>query len=409
MAVVDMTTFGLQGQQAFAERMQTLAQAKNAEATAKVNEVNAQTGIFELAQAERMADLDARAAASLQALAAGERPAGSGVELDPSSAASPHEHLGRFYLQAGAVERGTALLNDAHKIRKEEADMENDKWLAQERRLNNIQKGAEIVSQNLGIARNESEWRLGLRRVREAVDQGLFVMEPELLQQLEDMPYDPEAAAYFNQAAIDAKGRAELELRQESEARQAAVAAAQLAQGATRVQISAARLEETRRHNANMEKFAGRGTNANTEVTATARDAMAARLVAGPMAQIADPITGKLVDRNSSIVQDMAIRLEEDARILLNRVPGLTMDQARERAVQQAIQAGEIVQGTPDTSSIPFRDNSTPGSVKRSSARDQVGPMPVPDDPALLEVDKEYYNAEGRRAVWTGTGFRAVQ
>ncbi len=407
MAVVDMTGFGLQGQQAFAERMQTLAQAKNAEATARVNEVNAQTGIFELAQAERMADLDARAAASLQALAAGERPAGPGVELDPSSAASPHEHLGRFYLQAGAVERGTALLNDAHKIRKEEAGMENDKWMAQERRLSNIQKGAEIVSQNLGIARNESEWQLGLRRVRDAVDQGLFVMDPELLDQLESIPYDPEAAAYFNQAAIDAKGRAELELRQESEARQAAVAAAQLAQGATRVQIAAARLEETRRHNANMEKVAGRGTTASTEVTATARDAMAARLIAGPMAQIADPITGKLVDRNSSIVQDMAIRLEEDARILLNRVPGLTMDQARERAVQQAIQAGEIVPGKPDTAWIG--NNAEAGGTSRSAGRDAAGPTPVPDDPKMLVVGREYVNAEGLKAVWTGTGFRAVQ
>ena len=404
MAFVDMSMIGLRGQQAFAERMQTLGQAKNAEATAKVNEVNAQTGIFELAQAERMADLDARAAASLQALAAGERPAGSGVELDPSSAASPHEHLGRFYLQAGAVERGTALLNDAHKIRKEEADMENDKWLAQERRLSNIQKGAEIVSQNLGIARNESEWQLGLRRVRDAVDQGLFVMEPELLQQLEDMPYDPEAAAYFNQAAIDAKGRADLELRQESEARQAAVADAQLAQGATRVQIAAARLEEARKHNANMEKVAGRGTTANTEVTATARDAMAARLIAGPMAQIVDPITGKLVDRNSSIVQDMAIRLEEDARILLNRVPGLTMDQARERAVQQAIQAGEIVEGKPDTSSIPFRDNSTPGSVKRNPARDSNLPKPIPGSANDLVVGELYMTADGP-GTWDGDGF----
>lgn len=404
MAVVDMTAFGLQGQQAFAERMQTLAQAENLRATAKVNEVNAQAGLFELAQAERMADLDARAAASLQALAAGERPAGSGVELDPSSAASPHEHLGRFYLQAGAVERGTALLNDAHKIRKEEADMENDKWLAQERRLNNIIKGTEVVGNILGSVKNESEMRLGLREIRNAVESGVFVMEPELLEQLENMPYSPEIPAFFSARAIDAKGRAELELRQESEARQAAVAAAQLAQGATRVQIAAARLEETRRHNANMEKVAGRGTTASTEVTATARDAMAARLIAGPMAQIADPITGKLVDRNSSIVQDMAIRLEEDARILLNRVPGLTMDQARERAVQQAIQAGEIVQGKPDTSLIPFWDNSTPGSVKRNPARDSNLPKPIPGNASDLVVGELYMTADGP-GIWDGDGF----
>ena len=400
---------GLRGQQAFAERMQTLAQAENTQATAEVNRVNALAGQFELDQTQRMADLDARAAASLQALAAGERPAGSGVELDPSSAASPHEHLGQFYLQAGAVERGTALLNDAHKIRKEEADMENDKWLAQERRLNNIIKGTEVVGNILGSVKNESEMRLGLREIRNAVESGVFVMGPELLEHLENMPYSPEIPAFFSARAIDAKGRAELELRQESEARQAAVAAAQLAQGATRVQISAARLEETRRHNANMEKVAGRGTTASTEVTATARDAMAARLVAGPMANFVDPINNKAVTRASSIVQDMAIRLEEDARILLNRVPGLTMDQARERAVQQAIQSGEIVEGKADTS-LPFwPSNAEPGSTARNPGRDAAGAIPVPEDPKMLVLGRKYFNDQGDEAIWTGTGFRAVQ
>lgn len=403
MAFVDLSMVGLQGQQAFAERMQTLAQAKNAEATAKVNEVNAATGAFELDQAQRMADLDARAAASLQALASGERPAGSGVELDQSSAASPHEHLGNFYLRAGAIERGTKLLEEASKLRKAEADMENDRWLAQERRLKNIQTGAEVVSQNLGIARNESEWRVGLQRIRRAVDEGVFVMEPELLEQLENMPYDPEAAAYFNQAAIDAKGRAELEIRQQSEARQAAVAAAQLAQGAARVQISAARLAETQRHNSTMEKYAGRSTSTTSTITATDRDAMAARLIAGPLSQFKDPVTGQPVERNSSVVLALANTLEEDARILAKSA-NITIDQARERAIQQAITNGEIEVAKPDTASFPFVDNSTPGAVKRNPNRDVAGVLEIPGSIDQMIVGRTYNTVEGP-AVWDGKDF----
>jgi tetratricopeptide (TPR) repeat protein len=412
MPVVDMTQFGLAGQQAFAERMQTLAQADQASAAARVNEQAAATAAFELSQAQRMEEIDRQAAASLQALAAGERPPGSGPALDPSTAASPHEHLGRFYIQAGAVERGTALLNEASEIRKREVDAEKSMYEAQGRRMANIQTGAEIVSQTLGIAQTEDEYRLGLQRLREAVDNGVFVMEPELLERLEAMPWNPNLPAYFNQAAIDAKGRADLELRELSEARQAQEGAIRLAQGAARVQIAAARLASQNEHQRRMEKHAGT-TGGAVSVNATARDAMAARLIAGPLANFVDPVTQQPVESSSSIVRDLAIRLEEDAQLLVKANPGLTMDQARARAVQTAQDNGEIVPATPDTQPFFLPSNAKPGEVKRSPARDAGVGTPVPTitvngqrqvDPSKLVVGESYWIGN-QRLKWDGEGF----
>jgi hypothetical protein len=161
-----------------------------------------------------------------------------------------------------------------------------------------------------------------------------------------------------------------------------------------------------------MEKHAGT-TGGAVSVNATARDAMAARLIAGPLANFVDPVTQQPVESSSSIVRDLAIRLEEDAQLLVKANPGLTMDQARARAVQTAQDNGEIVPATPDTQPFFLPSNAKPGEVKRSPARDAGVGTPVPTitvngqrqvDPSKLVVGESYWIGN-QRLKWDGEGF----
>lgn len=255
---IDISLIGLQGQQAFADRMNTLAQAS-------VNQANAQAQQLANDENARIASLNDEATKRVSEVLANGQPSSSinpsDIAAHMTSLADPIRAAADVYYRGGAVGRAIELSKAAADIEAKESNINKDQYDIQQTRLENIAKGAQIVAQEIGNAQNESEWKIGLRNLRKAVDNGVFVLEPEFLDQLEQMPYDPNAAAFFRDKAISAGDSARLELQRVDDQRQAEVARVTAAQAAARIAISKATLDESARHHAVMEKSAGdRGT-----------------------------------------------------------------------------------------------------------------------------------------------------
>lgn len=357
MPIVDLSMVGIAGQNAAAERFLTMAQAENTQATAALNTQNARAQELQNEETERFNQIDQIAAERLNLLASGQAPtddpyaaafargnAAQGGD-DQQSAAIQMEVLADTFERNGAPSRAAAFRTEAMKIRKQEAEIANGAVLADQRRLENIQRGTEVVSSTIGVARNEAEWEYGKREIQAAMDRGVFVIEPELWGQIRQMPYDPEVAAYFRDKALTAKEEADLELKRITEARQAQQGALRLAQGEARLRISAAQAAETRRHNEVTEKNAGRSTQLATSLGDNDRDSIVASLLSGPLKNFkADGYTTRQLKDHPEVIA-AANQIGEDTKRILAETPGITFETAKNRAIILAEQSGFLSSG----------------------------------------------------------------
>ncbi|MBT9137967.1 MAG: hypothetical protein DDT31_00511 [Syntrophomonadaceae bacterium] len=412
MTFVDLSKAGLHGQQAFADRMLALAQAESAEATAAFNQVSADTKELELERMMRLDNIDRDAAASLAAISSGKPDPSRKLKLSDDSAAIPLEHYARAYMNSGLFEHGKEAYIAASEIRKRESEVESAQVQDKERRLGNIQKRASIVGQILSSVRTEKDFRRALDKFQHMADSGSPVIEPEHLEQLRNSPIDGDTIAYYVQAARDVESKTTHELSWATETRQAITDAANISLSAERNRISWAELDHRKLHDLAMQKHAGAVATTATTVTDNARDAMAAKLVSGPLRDFIDPDTKVRIKRDSPLVAALAHKLEEDAQILVKTRP-ITMDQARHRVIELAIASGEIELPVPDEAYGAVKRlfgkglKPDPGKITRSPSRDaprKVTPLEFPEPPKDKKdlVIGEKYNLLGHIVVWDG-------
>jgi hypothetical protein len=327
-----------------------------------------------------------------------------------TSLADPIKAVAEVYLNGGAVGRGVELLKQAAEVQDKESSIQNDLANRDQTRLENIVKGAQVVAQELGNAQNESEWRLGLKNLRKAVDSGVFVIEPELLEQLESMPFDPNAAAFFRDKAISAGDNAKLQLQQVDDQRQAAVARVKAAQGAARIAISQATLAETARHHAVVEKAAGsKGTTSIGPPNPAAMKSVIANLqnTVFKDAEIKkdDPTLLAAADYVSSTATQM---------IRDNR--GLDWNTAVNRAIIQAEQAGALSMVPGKHKAWYESGDDTPAKPKfdAKGLKPETALNPPVDsngkiNPKALIKGRYYKMVNGQVGRFTGTGMEPVE
>lgn len=320
MAVYDLANIGLEGQQAFYTRMQTAAQAETMHAAA-------QKSAFDLEQEQRMQALSDEAASKLQSIMTRQDDGSSNLLQDPGDdQAGVLDQLGKLFIAGGAPKAGMDFLKGASDIRGKQSEIENRTSEMEQRRLLNIQKGAEIAGQKLGKARNQAEWDQGLREVEDA-----GIIEPHLMAQLKQMPYDPDVAAYFFDQAVKAGDQAKLDLQRQTQSRLANDSKIRNEQAERRIQIQQARAREQDRHDKVMEKNAGSKGNAlpgGKELSKTAS-----------LVLKNDPIF-KDVDTNTDNFKLASDYIASQTRQILKSNKAIDMNTAANQALIQAKASG---------------------------------------------------------------------
>ena len=212
---VDLSMVGLRG-------LEQARQTLNDQATRGLVEEQAREKKIENDLAEKENEIQQQALDYLNGIATGRvKPSDSDMLGDPDfdSQATPLERIGRRMIDMGAVNRGAEYLKAGIDIRKKEDEMLTAKETREKTRLDNIISTASIVSKTIGVARNESEWRYGLAQLKKMPDV-IKILGEDQFAALEGMEFDPDVVKYFNDQAMTAKERADLDLRAMGEARQ---------------------------------------------------------------------------------------------------------------------------------------------------------------------------------------------
>lgn len=387
MPVVDLSNIGLEGQQAFASRMTTLAQGKQMEASAREQELANQ-------ETERMNQLNQEASAALSSLSKGDR-VGSNVDADAvasrmDSLANPLEVTADIYAKGGAPGKAMELYKAASEIRKRESDIENDAVLAEQRRLENIVKGSDLVSRTLGIARNQSEWEHGIEQLRE---QG--IMEPEYLEQLSQMEYNPDVAAYFNEQAISAADRARNAISTAGQERLERQSAATRAQEERKIRLQAQRDTAQERHRVWERKTGGK--NAPSATSPSERDILSAKRM------LKTEVFRDIPDDD----EDLAAASEyvaSQAKSILQNNKAITWDVAVQQAILRGQQDGALSIDSGKTRDWfdPRSDVPAKAKFKAPLGRTPEAPAPVPKTEKEMKKGHYYISSKGI-VQWDGS------
>lgn len=397
---VDLSSIGLDGQQAYATRMASFAQSR-------VNNASATNAELENRESARIEKLNELAANALQ---------GGKVNLeDPDAAADrmtslaePLEMVGNVYMKGGAIAKGTELMSKASEIRKRESDIKNDGFKAQETRLKNIISGGEIVGKWLGGSRNNDEWNVGMQQIESALQRGDFVMDPEMFAKLKGMPFDPDAAAYFGEQAIDAKAKAELELKERTEVRIADNATISQSQAATRIRLQEARDLEMKTNRERLTKIAGDKVEILGGVIGTVTQPQRVVIANALRTEVFKNLTGKKAAGDADF-QSAIDYIAMNAKAELKDNKGIDWYTAVQRSVLRAKEAGTVTE-VEQPGSWPWSDPElSKGKLDLSGAtKDKPRAPPVGKtgsvDPTKLKKGVYYQLKDGSVGKWDGTG-----
>lgn len=380
MPVVDLSNIGLEGQQAYATRMATFAQADNLKAAAE------QTRI-ENVDKERE-QLFSDAVSKMNAIAMGKSPNNGDVlgEMEDDSAAAPLDRMAELATRFGAVESARKLANTASEIRGRESTIQQNEIENNTKRLDNIIKGADVTARFLGQAKNQSEWEYGIQQLR---DSG--TMEPEFIDKIASMNYDPDLAAFFHEKAISAADQARLEMQQNNLDQTASFRAAALARADRTARIAEARARESERHNRTMEKV--NGNKGASAVAPSARDLESAKTALKNT--VFKGVEG-------SDVTAAAEYVASQAKALLKQNTALDWNTAVQQVIIRGQQEGAF--------EINVEDNWFSADKKTARFKDPASAQPPPIDKqgkvdrTKLVKGRYYKLPDGRVGKFNGSG-----
>lgn len=388
MPVVDLSMMGLEGQQSF-------YQNKLANASANAADANAEKDRFAVQEAKELEELGQVAAARVKARYGRMNPNddfnAEDMAQSMSSLADPLEMTAEVMMEAGKFETAQDLLNDASEIRKRESDIKGAAFTQQQTRLTNIQKGAEIAATKLGTAQNEDEWQQGIKEM-----EALGVIEPELMEKIKYMPYDPDVAEYFRQQGIKAGEQARLELQQQNIDNTEEYRATQTANQDRLFEFAQQRHRDAENHRRTMEKAAGpKGTAAGApgkDVLASVKRKLLSSVFRG--------VEGGDVDAAADYIASSAQQMVREDKTI-------SWDTAVGRAILVADKAGMFQ--TEETGNWIERRLSAnfPKRFKGPKAA-KFSILPLPQDRAKMKKGQAYQTARGV-AVWNGTEFETAE
>lgn len=386
MPVVDLSKVGLEGMESYSQRKLMDSQSEHMSMLAR-------KGQQEIEQTDRMQGLADKAAQALSSLAQGKKSGleqdGEGVDPDSVSYSDPLGAVGMTYILGGAPEEGKKFLEASSEISKRESDIKTDKVLTEQRRLENIIKGSNIVASRLGTAKNQAEWDAGLDELEAS-----NTMEPENVAKLRKMGFDPDGALFFRDRAISAADQARLEFDQLKEQNDIEQEAGRASRENQRIALQAARDEEARRHNLAIEKVGGKKGSA--AITPPNSDAMKS------VRTTLRNMVFKNVPEDDPEVEAAATQAASRAQQLIDNNKAMSWDVAVRRAILEAQAAGAygIEKGTTRWFS---KNDPDKGSFKSDAIA-----LPMPKSKSEMVKGKTYMTGRGL-AIWNGQAFDPVE
>lgn len=391
---VDLSKMGLEGIESYHSQMESMAR------TNSMN-VNAQAQQAEIEANARMQQLNDLAS---QAIRDGASRRNLGTSEDPEAAAAhtrsladPIETVADVFLQNGAVETAADLLGKASEIRKRESDIDNDKITAQQNRLENILKGADIAGRYLGTAKNESEWRRGLEVVRES-----GTIEPEFMDQLEALPFNENLPAYFADQAMSAAESARLEIQTLNLDARERDLAARNSRGERQIRLQEQRLAETQRLRRLAEKNSGK---------VTAAGAPSKVAVEGVTTTLKATVFADMEDVDDTTIDATAQYVTSKAQQIVKENKAISWDVAVQQAITQAKAAG-VLQTFDVNRDFGLFSVKTGKKVKvdlEGKAPETAVQPPITGagkvDPTKLKRGTYYKLPNGEVGKWNGKGF----
>lgn len=395
---VDLSMVGLRG-------LEQARQTLNDQAARGLVEQQTREQKIENDLAEKENEIQQQALDYLNGIATGRvKPSDSDMLGDPDfdSQATPLERIGRRMIDMGAVNRGAEYLKAGIDIRKKEDEMLTAKETREKTRLDNIISTASIVSKTIGVARNESEWRYGLAQLKKMPDVVKILGEDQFAA-LEGMEFDPDVVKYFNDQAMTAKERADLDLRAMGEQRQQRAAIELAEYRSSLLDINNANLDERRREN-DLKRKEG-GAKADTGPTeAQVKSAKAA--VANVIFQ------GKVPPKESQeyvAFEAGAQSIAARAQAMVRENKGLTWNEAVQRATTESQAAGDwsTLKVLMDHKFLGVRYRQTTeerGRQFKDRGSNPLDAIPMPASKNQLKTGAYYITSRGI-AKWNGSAF----
>jgi hypothetical protein len=395
---VDLSMVGLRG-------LEQARQTLNDQATRGLVEQQAREQKIENDLAEKENEIQQQALDYLNGIATGRvKPSDSDMLGDPDfdSQATPLERIGRRMIDMGAVNRGAEYLKAGIDIRKKEDEMLTAKETREKTRLDNIISTASIVSKTIGVARNESEWRYGLAQLKKMPDVVKILGEDQFAA-LEGMEYDADVVKYFNDQAMTAKERADLDLRAMGEQRQQRAAIELAEYRSSLLDINNANLDERRRENDLKRKEGGaKADTGPTEAQVKSAKAAVANVV----------FQGKVPPKESQeyvAFEAGAQSIAARAQAMVRENKGLTWNEAVQRATTESQAAGDwsTLKVLMDHKFLGVRYRQTTeerGRQFKDRGSNPLDAIPMPASKNQLKTGAYYITSRGI-AKWNGSAF----
>ena len=395
---VDLSMVGLRG-------LEQARQTLNDEAARGLVEQQAREKQIENDLAEKENEIQQQALDYLNGIATGRvKPSDSDLLGDPDfdSQATPLERIGRRMIDMGAVNRGAEYLKAGVDIRKKEDEMLTAKETREKTRLDNIISTASIVSKTIGVARNESEWRYGLAQLKKMPDVVKILGEDQFAA-LEGMEFDPDVVKYFNDQAMTAKERADLDLRAMGEARQQRSAVELAEYRSALLDINTANLEERRRETDLKQKEGGaKADTGPTEAQVKSAKAAVANVI----------FQGKVPPKESQeyvAFEAGAQSIAARAQAMVRENKGLTWNEAVQRATTESQAAGDwsTLKVLMDHKFLGVRYRQTTeerGRQFKDRGSNPLDAVPMPASKNQLKTGAYYITSRGI-AKWNGSAF----
>lgn len=294
----------------------------------------------------------------------------------PPSMADHLDKIAGLAANAGMITKAEKLAKDAALIRSREANQARLIGQAQNDRLRGIRERAELVSQIFGGVNDAAGWQ----RANE-----LFEFQTGVPSPYGNVPFSTELVTGINQAALNAKERADIldkELKRKADEK---FRKERLRQHDERNAIAKARADAAK---AREERLAKQGGG---------------KAISSPTKGMLDRATNQIKTDFPEIVaadrNDAAYTIAAEAQRLRRQNPALSDDIAIGQALQNAKVAGDF-----HTDEGNFLGIGKKTTFLGRGKTPEV-PAAIPKDKGSLVKDRYYVNSKGQVAKWNGSGF----
>ena len=285
--------------------------------------------------------------------------------------------LAQIAMKAGLVEEATKLSNAGSLIAQREQQTKNAEIEGRLNTLKSVKAEAELTSQLLGNATDEATWKEGNLK---------FEITTGRPSPYADLPYDADFVRRLNESAIDAKERADIGIKTETQKQDAAYKKRRLEQFDAANRLRELELALKRQAEERLKKAGG------------------GKYVSTPTQPEIDQ-AGRLIKQvfpnfSSDYLYNEAFKLSSEANELRAQNKALGSDAALQQALKAAIERGEFKDEAKykvGPVEIPgFRETVPKGPEMPAEAPPPGAQFPqIPKDKAEYKENTPYYSSRG--------------